>query len=95
MVPRQALVAEGHTLMTNRDATTALGEHARIAGEAHRERLRRGRGPADGALRHVARAAIVTGLLPRETIPAELLAALQPILAFYERKQAAPEQEAE
>lgn len=33
--------------------------------------------------------AIVTGLLPRETIPAELLEALQPILAFYEREQEA------
>ena len=33
--------------------------------------------------------AIVTGLLPRETIPAELLAALQPIIVFYEREQAA------
>lgn len=39
--------------------------------------------------------AIVTGLLPRESIPAELLEAIQPILAFYEREQAAPEQEAE
>jgi hypothetical protein len=33
--------------------------------------------------------AIVTGLLPRETIPAALLEALQPILAFYEREQEA------
>jgi hypothetical protein len=34
--------------------------------------------------------AIVTDLLPRETIPAEsLLEALQPILAFYEREQEA------
>lgn len=32
--------------------------------------------------------AIVTSLLPRETIPAELLEALQPMLAFYERVQA-------
>ncbi|NJO82131.1 MAG: hypothetical protein HC828_04540 [Blastochloris sp.] len=39
--------------------------------------------------------AIVTGLLPRETIPAELLEALGPILAFYKRDQAEPEQEAE
>jgi hypothetical protein len=39
--------------------------------------------------------AIVTGLLPRETIPAELLEALQPILAFYKDEQAAPEQDAE
>ena len=39
--------------------------------------------------------AIVTGLLPRETIPAELLEALQPSMDFYERQQAAPEQEAE
>jgi len=31
--------------------------------------------------------AIVTGLLPRETIPGELLEALQPILAFYERER--------
>lgn len=34
--------------------------------------------------------AIVTGLLPRETIPAELLAALEPIIAFYEAEQAEP-----
>jgi hypothetical protein len=33
--------------------------------------------------------AIVTGLLPRETIPADRLEALQPIMAFYERKQEA------
>jgi hypothetical protein len=39
--------------------------------------------------------AIVTGLLPRETIPAELLAALEPSMAFYEREQAALEQKAE
>ena len=39
--------------------------------------------------------AIVTGLLPCETIPAELLAALQPILAFYERERTEPEQEGE
>jgi hypothetical protein len=39
--------------------------------------------------------AIVTGLLPRETIPAELLEALQPRMDFYEREQAAREQEAE
>jgi hypothetical protein len=39
--------------------------------------------------------AIVTGLLPRETIPAELLEALQPSMNFYARQQAAPEQEAE
>jgi|HigsolmetaAR202D_1030399.scaffolds.fasta_scaffold37439_2 hypothetical protein len=31
--------------------------------------------------------AIVTDLLPRETIPAELLEALQPIMAFYEYEQ--------
>lgn len=39
--------------------------------------------------------AIVTGLLPRERIPAELLEALQPILGFYEREQAASAQDAE
>ena len=39
--------------------------------------------------------AIVTGLLPRETIPAELLEALQPSMNFYARRQAAPEEEAE
>ncbi len=39
--------------------------------------------------------AIVTDLLPRETIPAELLEALQPIIAFYEREGTEPEQEAE
>lgn len=33
--------------------------------------------------------AIVTGLLPRETIPAELLAVPQPIMAVYEREQEA------
>jgi hypothetical protein len=38
--------------------------------------------------------AILTGLLPRETIPAELLEALQPSMDFYERQQAAPEVEA-
>src|SRR5262245_30099193 len=32
--------------------------------------------------------AITTGLLPRDTIPAELLEALQPIIGFYERVQA-------
>jgi hypothetical protein len=37
--------------------------------------------------------AIVTGLLPRDTIPAELLEALQPIIAFYEHEQAEPEQD--
>ncbi|GAB4126228.1 MAG: hypothetical protein OHK0050_38900 [Roseiflexaceae bacterium] len=31
--------------------------------------------------------AIVTGRLPRETLPAELLEALQPILAFYSTEQ--------
>jgi hypothetical protein len=31
--------------------------------------------------------AIVTGLLPRETIPAELLEALQPLLDFYSPEQ--------
>lgn len=36
--------------------------------------------------------AIVTGLLPREIIPAELLEALQPILAFYEHERAEPGQ---
>lgn len=35
--------------------------------------------------------AIVTGLLPRAELPAELLDALQPIIAFYEREGAAPE----
>lgn len=39
--------------------------------------------------------AIMTGLLPRDTIPAELLEALQPILAFYKDEQEAPEQDAE
>lgn len=39
--------------------------------------------------------AIVTGLLPRETIPAELLEALQPSMNFYARQLAAPEQDAE
>ena len=39
--------------------------------------------------------AIVTGLLPRETIPAELLEALQPTIAFYERKLVAEEQDTE
>lgn len=38
---------------------------------------------------------IVTGLLPRETIPPELLAALQPILAFYEGERTEPEQDSE
>lgn len=37
--------------------------------------------------------AIVTGLLPRERIPAELLEALQPILAFYERERSEPGQD--
>jgi hypothetical protein len=37
--------------------------------------------------------AIASGLLPRETIPAELLAALQPILAFYEREGSEREQD--
>jgi hypothetical protein len=36
--------------------------------------------------------AIVTGLLPRETIPAELLEALQPSMHFYERQQARPDE---
>jgi hypothetical protein len=36
--------------------------------------------------------AVVTGLLPRDTIPAELLEALQPMITFYEREQADPEQ---
>ena len=36
--------------------------------------------------------AITTGLLRRDTIPAELLEALQPIIDFYEREQAAPGQ---
>jgi hypothetical protein len=36
--------------------------------------------------------AIVTGLLPREIIPAELLEALQPILAFYEHERTEPGQ---
>ena len=39
--------------------------------------------------------AIVTGLLPRDTVPAELLDALQPIIAFYEREQAEPDRDAE
>jgi hypothetical protein len=39
--------------------------------------------------------AIVTGLLPRETVPAELLEALEPIIAFYEREQAEPDRDAE
>jgi hypothetical protein len=37
--------------------------------------------------------ASVTGLLPRESIPAELLEALQPILAFYERERTEPGQD--
>ena|SRR5215213_6544645 len=36
--------------------------------------------------------AIVTGLLPRDDLPAELLEALQPVIAFYGREQAAPGQ---
>jgi hypothetical protein len=39
--------------------------------------------------------AIVTDLLLRETIPAELLAALQPILACYEYEGTEREQDAE
>lgn len=39
--------------------------------------------------------AIVTGLLPRETIPAELLEALQSKIDFLERQQARAEQETE
>ena len=39
--------------------------------------------------------AIVTGLLPRETIPAELLEAIQPSMNFFARQQARAEQEAE
>lgn len=34
--------------------------------------------------------AIVTRLLPRDELPSELLEALQPIIAFYERDGAAP-----
>jgi hypothetical protein len=37
--------------------------------------------------------AIVTGLLPREIIPAELLEAPQPIIAFYHRDRAEPGQD--
>ena len=36
--------------------------------------------------------AIATGLLPRDELPAELLDALQAIIGFYEREQAAPGQ---
>lgn len=39
--------------------------------------------------------AIVTGLLPRDELPGELLEAFQPIIAFYEREGAAPPQSAE
>lgn len=39
--------------------------------------------------------AIVSGLLPRETTPAELLEALQPIIAYYEDELSELEQEAE
>jgi hypothetical protein len=37
----------------------------------------------------------VTGLLPRETVPVELLSALEPIIAFYEREQAEPDRDVE
>lgn len=37
--------------------------------------------------------AIVLGLLPRDELPAELLDALQPILAFFEHEHAEPEQD--
>jgi hypothetical protein len=43
---------------------------------------------------HVAYA-VATGLLPRDELPAELLEALEPIIAFYEREQAAPDGDAE
>jgi hypothetical protein len=36
--------------------------------------------------------AVVTGLLPRDELPAELLEALQQIIDFYEREEAAPRQ---
>lgn len=36
--------------------------------------------------------AIVTGLLPRETIPGALLEAIEPILAFYEHERTEPGQ---
>ena len=39
--------------------------------------------------------AIVTGLLPRETIPAELLEALQPSMNYYARQKAWPDEEVE
>lgn len=39
--------------------------------------------------------AIVTGLLPRTTIPGALLEALEPILAFYEHERAEPGQGSE
>ena len=39
--------------------------------------------------------AIVTGLLPRDELPAALLDALQPIIAFHERDWALPEQDGE
>lgn len=37
--------------------------------------------------------AIVTGLLPRDELPSELLEALQSIIAFYERDGAAPSED--
>jgi hypothetical protein len=37
--------------------------------------------------------AIVTGLLPRETIPAELLEALRPIIVFYQDEQSEEREE--
>ena len=39
--------------------------------------------------------AVVIGLLPRDELPAELLEALQPMITFYEREQAEPDQDAE
>jgi hypothetical protein len=39
--------------------------------------------------------AIVTGILSRDHLPAELLEALQPVIAFYEQEGAAPVQRTE
>ncbi len=39
--------------------------------------------------------AVVTGLFSRDELPAELLEALQPMITFYEREQAEPDQDAE
>jgi hypothetical protein len=39
--------------------------------------------------------AVVTGLLPRDELPAELLEVLEPIIAFYEHEQAEPDRDVE